>query len=131
MTGPLVGGRILDPSALVALLDGRLSALAWLTVAVDEAITLWVPELARVEVETVRPHEVGRLGRLGRHPQVRYASLSAEDAVEVDALLAEVGMWDATAAVVVHQARRRGWDVLTTDPGRLRRIDSTVNAWQL
>ena len=60
------------------------------------------------------------------HLQLLVDPLTTADATDVEQLLADAGVWGATAGAVVPAARRRGWTVLSSDPGRLTRIDPAV-----
>lgn len=123
----MIGGRILDPSALAALVHGNLTIESWLAVAPRLGLTLWVPELARVEVETLYPRTApALLALLAEHPHVLIAGIGVADAAAITARLDELGRFDAAAAVCVHMAAVRDWPVLTADPGRLTRIDPAV-----
>jgi hypothetical protein len=48
------------------------------------------------------------------------------DTAGVEQLLAASRTFDVMAGWVVHLCRQRGWNALTTDPGRLQRIDPQV-----
>jgi hypothetical protein len=123
----VIGGRILDPSALAALIHGNLTVESWLGVAPALGMTIWVPELARTEVETLFPRTAGVLLQLlVEHPQVLIAAPTAADTAAAVDLLNHAGVFDAAAALTVHAARQRGWLILTADPGRLTRIDADV-----
>lgn len=119
----MIGGRILDPGALAALLDGSIFMSSWLKVARTQTITLLIPGLVRAEVLGLRPHQAAVLQLLDTHPYVVDDELSRADAAAVERLLADAGLWDAPAAAVVYTARRRGWQILSGDPGRLTRLD--------
>lgn len=56
------------------------------------------------------------------HPCAVRGTLNRFDAEQVADLLDKARMWDVTAGHVIYVARRRGWPVLTADPGRLQRI---------
>ncbi len=122
----MTSGRILDPGALAALLDGNIYMSSWLTVARTEAITLVIPALVRAEVAGLRPHHGALLALLDEHPQILALPLSRADAVAVEQMMIARNVWDATAGAVVYAARQRGHEVLTADAGRLTRIDSDV-----
>lgn len=122
----MIGGKVLDPAALVGYLDGRLTVVSWIAVAPQLGLVLYVPAPAVDEVLAVRPHCAPLLARLMDHPQVVHGDLNTSAARSVEKLLAEVGIWDGTAGTVVYTARQRGWPVLSGDPERLRRIDPTL-----
>lgn len=56
----MIGGKVVDASALAALVRGRLSAMAWF----DTAWALSLPALALAEVRAVRPDAVPGLANL-------------------------------------------------------------------
>lgn len=119
----MIGGKVADPSALAAYVRGDSIAMqAWLAVARDRGIVLYVPALVVTEVAAVYPDSENLLSQLLAHPWVVQGGLNRADAVQVAQLLRESGAWDGTAGYVILAARRRGWPVLTTDPGRLRHI---------
>ena len=51
----MIGGKVLDASALAALVGGRISAVAWFATADVTGIVLYLPTLALTEVRAVRP----------------------------------------------------------------------------
>jgi hypothetical protein len=123
----VIGGRIVDPSALAALLHGNLVVRSWLGAALSTGMTIWIPELARTEVETLYPRTAApQLQLLAEHPQVLFAEPIAADAAAAVELLDQSAAFDAAAALVVHAARQRGWPVLTADPHRLLRLDPNI-----
>lgn len=66
------------------------------------------------------------IDELVTHPHVVLTRLSSADAASVEQLLAASRTFDVMAGWVVYLCRQRGWNVLTTDPGRLQRIDPQV-----
>lgn len=122
----MIGGKVLDPSALAAQAQGSIAMQAWLAVTGPTGLVLYLPELVASEVQAVYPGNE-RLGRLLRFPTVYRAALSPVDASKVARLLAEAKAWDGTAGHVILVARQRGWPVLTTDPDRLRRIAPDID----
>ena len=74
----------------------------------------------------MRPDATPLLADLLTHPSVVVGELDATAARQVDQLLLDTDVFDACAGHCVHVARSRGWSVLTTDPGRLRRVDPDV-----
>lgn len=63
------------------------------------------------------------------HPSVVLGELdavAADQVDQVDQLLLAADVFDGCAGHVVHVARTRDWPALTSDPGRLRRIDPAV-----
>ena len=118
----MIGGKVVDPSALAAHVGGSFAMATWLAVAKELSIVLYVPALAMVEVRAVYPDADAVLSRLLAHPSVIHTDLSRAQAREVARLLAQSGAWDGTAGHIILVARGRGWPVLTADPGRLQRI---------
>ena len=122
----MIGGKVVDASALAALMRGRMSALAWFDTAWALSLPLYLPTLALAEVRAVRPDAVPGLAEVLGHPSVVLGELDATAANQVDQLLLTADVFDACAGHVVHIARTRGWPALTADPGRLRRVDPAV-----
>ncbi len=122
----MIGGKVVDASALAALVRGRLSAVAWFAAAKITGLTLHLPALALAEVRAVRPDAGSELAEALGHPSVVLGDLDAVGAREVDQLLITTDVFDGCAGHVVHVARARGWPALTADPGRLRRVDPAV-----
>lgn len=122
----MIGGKVLDASALAALARRRYSALVWFDIAPALGLTLYLPSLALTEVRAVRPDAAPLLANLLTHPSVIVGELDAATAAQVDQLLADADMFDALAGHVVHIARHRGWPALSADPGRLRRLDPAL-----
>jgi hypothetical protein len=121
----VIGGKVIDSSALAAYVRGSVAMDSWLAVAKELGIVLYVPALAVIEVRTVctvYPTTDTLLSRLLDHPSVIHSVLSSADARKVIQLLDESHTWDGIAGHVILVARQRGWPVLTTDPDRLRRI---------
>lgn len=121
-----VGGKVLDTSAVAAWTSGGLAIQSWVIVAADLGLTLYVPSLARTEVETLRPAATVLLENLTSSPQVVVGRLDPDAAHVVEKLLTDTGTFDVTAAWVVHVCRQRSWPALSADPGRLHRIDPDV-----
>lgn len=122
----MIGGKVVDASALAALIRGRLSAVAWFATAEAAGIVLYLPTLALAEVRAVRPDAAAEVAEALGHSMVVLGELDAANARQVDQLLTNADMFDATAGHVVHVARQRGWPALSADPGRLRRIHPGV-----
>ena len=119
----MIGGKVVDASALAALVRGRLSAVAWFATAKITGLTLYLPALALAEVRAVRPDAASELAEALGHPSVVLGDLDAAGAREVDQLLITTDVFDGCAGHVVHVVRMRGWPTISADPGRLRRID--------
>ncbi len=122
----MIGGKVLDASALAALARRRFSALVWFDIAPTLGLTLYVPSLALTEVRAVRPDAAPLLADLLTHPSVIVGELDSVTAERVDRLLADADAFDALAGHVIHTARHRGWPALSADPGRLRRLDPNL-----
>lgn len=118
----MIGGKVIDSSALAAYARGSVAMDAWLAVAAQVGLVLYLPALAMVEVRAVHPEAEPYLGQLLEHPSVIHAELTRTECRQVAQLLAESKTWDGTAGHVILAARQRGWPALTTDPGRLSRI---------
>lgn len=118
----MIGGKVLDASALAAHAQGSIATQAHLAAAEIHGSTLYLSALAFSEARWVFPDRLGKLGEVLDHTQVLYKLLEPDEAPRVAALLTEAGCFDACAGHVILVARERGWPVLTTDPGRLTRI---------
>lgn len=66
----MIGGKVLDASALAALARRRVSALVWFDIAPTLGLTLYLPNLALAEVRAVRPDAAPLLADLLTHPTV-------------------------------------------------------------
>jgi len=102
------------------------SLRAWVGVARTRGLTLLLPTLARVEILTLRPEAAGLVNELTAHPHVLITELSRSDRDAIEARLVATGTCDVLATWVVHASHQRGWPALSADPGRLRRVDHTV-----
>lgn len=122
----MIGGKILDASALAALVRGRISAAAWFATARTLSVPLYLPTLALAEVRAVRPDAGAQLAEVIGHPSVVLGELDATAARHVDQLLLQADVFDACAGHIAHIAGTRGWPVLTADPGRLHRVDPAL-----
>lgn len=120
----MIGGKVLDASALAALARRRPAALAWFDTARLVGLALYVPTLALAEVRAVHPDAGPLIAEVLGHPAVVLGELDA--AAQVDQLLTDAEVFDAMAGHVVYVARQWGWPALSADPGRLRRVDPTV-----
>lgn len=83
----MISGKVLDASALVALVRGRLSAAAWFATAETTGMTLYLPSLALTEVRAVRPDAGALLAEILGHPSVALGELDAATADQVDQML--------------------------------------------
>lgn len=120
-------GQVLDPSGLDAILANRITATSWLITAHNASTPLYVPGLALSEVRALRPQLLGDLYELLEHPSIVRRDLDPATGAEVAGLLERTGTFDVCAGQVVVVARRRGWPVITADPGRLRHIDPDLD----
>jgi hypothetical protein len=124
----VIGGRVLDSSALIAFATGRpvyVRALVW--AAVEENMVLAVPSAALGRAWSVlEPEHHAALQVLLGLPNTVIQDLSPAAAQESGLLLASSGQDDIVAGQVVTTARRRGWPAVTGDPGALRKLDSRV-----
>ncbi|MGH3928727.1 MAG: hypothetical protein ACRDTF_01970 [Pseudonocardiaceae bacterium] len=85
----MIGGKVVDASALAALIRGRLSAVAWFATAEAAGIVLYLPTLALAEVRAVRPDAGVELAEALGHSMVVLGELDAANAREVDRLLTD------------------------------------------
>ena len=123
----MIGGKVVDASALAALARRRLSVLVWFDIAPELGLTLYVPSLALTEVRAVRPDAAPLLADVLTHPSVIVGELDATMAGRVDQLLLDAEVFDGCAGHVVHVAKQRVLSpALSADPGRLRRVDPAV-----
>lgn len=124
----MIGGRVLDSSALAAFASGRpvyVRALVW--AAVEENIVLAIPSAALGRAWSVlEPEHHGALQVLLGLPNTVIHELDPTTAQEAGLLLASSGQDDLVTAQVVSTARRRGWPAVTGDPGGLRKLDAAV-----
>ncbi|WP_018333425.1 PIN domain-containing protein [Actinomycetospora chiangmaiensis] len=125
-------GQVVDSSGLDAILDPRRAANVWLITAREASTPLYLPSLALTEVRALRtpaatPEALTELYELLEHPSVVRRDLDPSTAAEVAALLADTSTFDVGTGHVCVIARQRGWPVITSDPGRLRRVDPDVD----
>jgi hypothetical protein len=102
------------------------SIQAWAGVARTRGLTLLVPALARLEILSLRPGSAELVAQLSAHPHVLVIELTDSDRDAIESLLPATGTCDVLAAWVIQTCRRRGWAALTGDPGRLRRLDPSL-----
>ncbi|HLU60240.1 MAG TPA: hypothetical protein VKZ81_32680 [Pseudonocardia sp.] len=124
----MIGGRVLDATALAAFATGRpvyVRALVW--AAVEENIVLAVPSAALGRAwSMLEPEHHPALQVLLDLPITVIDELGPASAHESGMLLAASGHDDLVAGQVAASARRRGWPAVTGDPASLRKLDTTV-----
>jgi hypothetical protein len=129
----MIGGRVLDASALAAFAIGRpvyVRALVW--AAVEENIVLAVPSAALGRAwSMLEPEHHPALQVLLDLPNTVIDELGSVSAHESGLLLAASGQHDIVAGQVAASAKRRGWPAVTGDPGALRKLDTTVTIEEL
>lgn len=100
---------------------------AWLGAARVRGLTYFLPSLALIEVQILRPDTGALLDELAAHLHVIVGRLEVADAEAVERQLDATNTFDVLAAWVVHACHQRGWAALSLDPGRLRRVDPTLD----
>ena len=129
----MIGGRVLDATALAAFATGRpvyVRALVW--AAVEENIVLAVPSTALGRAwAMLDPEHHPALQVLLDLPNTVIDELGSISAHESGLLMAASGQDDIVAGQVAASAKRRGWPAVTGDPGALRKLDSTVTIEEL
>ena len=124
----VIGGRVLDRTALAAFAVGRpvyMRALVW--AAVEANIVLAVPSAALGRAwGLVEQDHHDALRVLLDLPNTVIDELTPASAREAGLLLAAAGQDDIAAAQVAFSARRRGWPAVTGEPGTLRKLDTAV-----
>jgi len=124
----MIGGRVLDATALAAFATGRpvyMRALVW--AAVEANIVLAVPSAALGRAwALVEPEHHDALRVLLDLPNTVIDELTPASAHDSGLLLAAAGHSDIAAAQVASSARRRGWPAVTGEPGTLRKLDTAV-----
>ncbi|GEL18637.1 type II toxin-antitoxin system VapC family toxin [Pseudonocardia asaccharolytica] len=124
----MIGGRVLDASALAAFATGRpvyVRALVW--AAVEENLVIAIPSaaLGRAWALLAPEHHPALQVLLGL-PITVIDELGPAAAQESGLLMAASGHDDIVAGQVAASARRRGWPAVTGDPGALRKLDGAV-----
>jgi len=129
----VIGGRVLDSTALAAFAIGRpvyMRALVW--AAVEANIVLAVPSAALGRAwRLVEQDHHDALRVLLDLPNTVIDELTPASAREAGLLLAAAGQDDIAAAQVASSARRRGWPAVTGEPGALRKLDTAVQIEEL
>jgi hypothetical protein len=129
----MIGGRVLDTTALAAFAIGRpvyVRALVW--AAVEENIVLAIPSAALGRAwSLLEPEHHAALQVLLDLPNTVIDELGTASALESGLLLAASGQDDIVAGQVAASARRRGWPAVTGEPATLRKLDTTVTIEEL
>ncbi|HYH30268.1 MAG TPA: hypothetical protein VD903_07765 [Pseudonocardia sp.] len=129
----MIGGRVLDATALAAFAVGRpvyVRALVW--AAVEANIVLAVPSTALGRAwALLEPEHHPALQVLLDLPNTVIDELGSASAQESGLLLAASGHDDIVAGQVASSARRRGWPAVTGEPGALRKLDTRVTIEEL
>jgi hypothetical protein len=121
----VIGGKVLDPAAVLDIATGRsLYGRAVVDVALQSGIVLAVPAAALMEAWAGAP-PAGRplLARLRTLPVVVLEPLDGEAAEAVGVLAADRGRPASGVAHAVYVARRRGWSLVTGDPDAALALD--------
>jgi len=120
-----MAGVTMDAGGLIALdrNDRRVVALLARAWEVGARVTVPATTLAQV---VRQPARQVRLARLIRQPTTDVVPLDRIDATNVGRLLAASGTTDVVDAHVVVCARRSRQQVVTSDPGDLRRLDPGI-----
>jgi hypothetical protein len=130
----VIGGRILDASALRHVATGRsVYARALIWVMVEQNNVLVVPTTALTAAWAQIPTEARPvLEVLLGLPNTVLEVLDGATAHEVGLLLAAAsGSSELAVGHVVWCARQRGWPVLTAAPGPLSQLDPDVDIEEL
>jgi predicted nucleic acid-binding protein len=118
-------GVTLDADALIALDRNDRRVVVLLARARETGARITVPATALAQAVR-RPDRQVRLARLIRQPTTDVIALDRVDATNVGRLLAASGTADIADAHVVICARRSNQQVVTSDPGDLRALDSAL-----
>lgn len=123
----VIGGRVLDASALTAFAEQRsvyLSAAVW--TAVEEDVVLLVPATALLDARmVVAPVDLEVLDvLLGLH--VVILDVLDRDPTLAVAELARTHDLEPHAAHAAHCAAERGWPLITARPGSYRALGDAV-----
>jgi len=118
-------GVTLDAGGLIALDRDDRRVVVLLARARETGARITVPASALAQAIR-RPDRQVRLSRLIRQPTTDVVGLDRVDATNVGRLLAASGTSDIADAHVVICARRADQPVVTSDPGDLRQLDSTL-----
>ena len=129
----VIGGRVLDSTALAAFAIGRpvyMRALVWAEVEANIVLAVPSAALGRAWGLVEQDHH-DALRVLLDLPNTVIDELTPASAREAGLLLAAAGQDDIAAAQVASSARRRGWPAVTGEPGTLRKLDTAVQIEEL
>lgn len=115
-------GITLDAGGLIAIDNSDRRLIVLLARARETGARVTVPATALAQAIR-RPERQARLSRLLRQPTTDVVPLDRVDATSVGRLLAAAGTSDIADAHVVICARRAGQQIITSDPGDLKRLD--------
>ena len=117
-----MAGITLDAGGLIAVDSSDRRLIVLLARARETGARVTVPATALAQAIR-RPERQARLSRLLRQPTTDVVPLDRVDATSVGRLLAAAGTSDIADAHVVICARRAGQQIITSDPGDLKRLD--------
>ncbi|HEY9392070.1 MAG TPA: hypothetical protein VIR27_20140 [Mycobacteriales bacterium] len=123
----MIGGKVLDTSALVQFARRRsvyAHAVVWSAVDGDAVLAVPTVALARAWA-SIDPDHHAAMDVLVGLPVTVLDHLDSS-AREVGLLLAGSGCADVVTGAVAWCALRRGWPVVTAEPGPLRSVDHTI-----
>ena len=120
----MIGGRILDTTALTAAARGSLYMQALLSIAHQRVIPLLVPATALSDAYAdLKTDAAHALSTIAQFPLLTVAPLDEADARGAGILRANVDCEaSTTAGHVAYLAAARQWPVITGDPERLRAL---------
>ncbi|GHI98044.1 hypothetical protein [Streptomyces olivaceus] len=120
----MIGGRILDTTALTAAARGSLYMQALLSIAHQRVIPLLVPTTALSDAYSDFKADTSHaLATIVRFPLLTVAPLDEADAQGVGILRANTdSRASTTAGHVAYLAAARQWPVITGEPDRLRAL---------
>jgi hypothetical protein len=124
----VIGGRILDTTALVATARGSLYMQSLLSIAHQRVIPLLVPTTALADAfADLKPDAGSALATIVRFPSLALAQLHEADARGSGLLRASAGVAaDTTTGHVAYLAAARRWPVVTGAPDRLRALYTDI-----
>ena len=117
-----MAGITLDAGGLIAVDNSDRRLVVLLARARETGARVTVPATALAQAIR-RPERQARLSRLLRQPTTVVVPLDRVDATSAGRLLAAAGTSDIADAHVVICARRARQQIITSDPGDLKRLD--------